>query len=694
MSICRRLKFATKLQNIMILSTKLERDYSIISRYLNLILKKDERILIIVDKIYLDRVLENLKKYVFNLDKYIDSKKIAIVECEEFIEDTNLFSTLKKESLALGYEKVSIIGICTRELNTKIELIKGAIEANCEYLCYYNVLDLSIEGLLELSSYYKGILFEDEETVEIYSNKRIKELKLILESIQSSVKAKKNTYDNIKDLEKLNSFLTSVNKIKSLDDFLKNFLKLVTNIMNASDGGILTKSEGESFDIYYKMGKFCKCIENNINLKLNENELVEKINLKDTIMIFLNINEFTIIYLCFDKNKYCYQNKDILEIYVSSARNIVNAFLEKIKNDSIISQNEKLKALGEISNGVAHDFNNILASISGYVDLALVKNQDKTVRDYLEVIKRASLDGAEMLRRIQEFTKDIKEGDEHFFELDRIIKIALNMISPKIEEKCMSGIKININKDLRENANIKGREFEIREVIINILNNAIDAMPQGGDIHVRTYNIENNIFIEIEDTGDGIPKNILPRIFDPFFSTKGVNGNGIGLSVSYKIIKDHGGTIKVESNEGIGTKFIFSLPIELEEVKNIDSVNEGYNQAYCKVLVVDDKIPVAMATGEILKSMGKEVDICFSGDEALQKLNKTKFNLVISDLAMPNLNGIELAQKAKEIYKDIRFILMTGWLGDIGDYNSDTIDYILEKPFGIEEIKKILQMFN
>ncbi|SHH36062.1 hybrid sensor histidine kinase/response regulator [Tepidibacter thalassicus] len=694
MSICRRLKFATELQNIMILSTKLERDFSVISRYLNLILKKEGRIVVVVDKIYLDSILKNFKNYVFRLNEHINSNKLVIVECEKFIENIELFSILKKESLDLGYEKVRIVGICTRELNTKVELIKKAVKENYEYLCYYNVLDLSIDDLLKLSSYYNGILFEDEETVEIYSNKRIKELSLILESIQSSVKAKKNTYDNIKDLEKLNSFLTNVSKINSLDDFLKNFLELVINITDACGGGILTKSEGENFYISHKVGEFCRCIESNINLKLNENEFVEKINLEDKTMLFLNINEFTIIYLCFNENKPYYKNKDILEIYVSSARNIVNAFLEKIKNDSIISQNEKLKALGEIYNGVAHDFNNILATISGYVDLALVKNQDKTVRNYLEIIKRASLDGAEMLRRIQEFTKDIKEGDKQFFDLDRIIKIALNMLSPKIEEKCMSGISITVNKDLKGIGNIKGREFEIREVIINILNNAVDAMPNGGEIYVRTYNVENNIFVEIEDTGEGIPKSILPRIFDPFFSTKGVNGNGIGLSVSYKIIKDHGGTIEVESEEGKGTRFVFSLPVELEEFSSFDLIDEECEHIDCKILVVDDKIPVAKATGEILKSMGKEVDICFSGTEALRKLNEKKYDLIISDLAMPNLNGIELAQKIKEVYKDIRFVLMTGWLGDIGDYNSDTIDYILEKPFGIEEIKKILQMFN
>jgi CheY-like chemotaxis protein len=274
------------------------------------------------------------------------------------------------------------------------------------------------------------------------------------------------------------------------------------------------------------------------------------------------------------------------------------------------------------------------------------------------------------------------------------MKIVMNMINPRINDTAMLGIEININEDLNAKGNVKGRECEIREVMINILNNAIDAMPSGGNINIKTYNLDNNIYIEIEDSGEGIPKNILTRIFDPFFSTKGVNGNGIGLSVSYKIIKDHGGSIKVQTKEGVGTKFIIYLPMHLEEVISVNTDNEKNDEKYYKILVVDDKIQVAMATGEIIKSIGKEVDICYSGKEALQKLEDQKYDLVISDLAMPNLNGIELAKKIKSKYKDIKFVLMTGWLGDIDNYNDMMIDYILEKPFGIEEIKKILQILN
>ncbi len=638
----------------------------------------------------------------YNIYQHIQSNRIIVKKYEEFMNDTNLFYNTKKESEELGYDQSYIITICSRNIDIncsknideKIELIKNAMKNHYKYCCYYNVLELPIEALLEISVYYEAILFEDDETVEMYNNKKIKELELILESIRSSVLAKKNTYDNIKDLEKLNLFLGSVNKISNLDDFLKRFLELVSSITSCKRSGILTKSEFEGFQIHYEIGDPCECVKGSIDIIFNENELVKTSEINDKYMVFLNINEFTIIYLCFDKNEKKHMNKEILEIYSSSAKNIVNSFLEKIKNDRIISQNEKLKALGEISNGVAHDFNNILATISGYIDLSLAKRQDDNIREYLEIIKRASLDGAEMLRRIQEFTKNIREEEHSFFKFERIMKIVLDMINPRVNDKSIFGVDIHIYKDLNAKGYVKGREFEIREVIINILNNAIDAMPSGGNIKIKTYNMNNYIYIEIEDSGEGIPKNILSRIFDPFFSTKGVNGNGIGLSVSYKIIKDHGGSIEVESKENLGTKFIISLPMHLEEVIDISTKNEEKDEKYYKILVVDDKIQVAMATGEIIKSIGKEADICYSGKEALQKLEDEKYDLVISDLAMPNLNGIELAKKVKDKYPDIKFVLMTGWLGDIDNYNDTTIDYILEKPFGIDEIKKILKMLN
>lgn len=688
-----KLRIASELKHMMILSTKIKRDYSTILKYLIFRLAQEGRIILIIDKLYREEFLNEINKSEINICKHLKSEKIKVVETEAFIENNDLFSILKKESVSLGYDKTVCLGISVKDSYEKIKILESAEKEGYEYCCYYNVVDIEVEDLFKIDKYYDAILFEDEDKIEIYNNKRIKELGLILESLQSSVKSKKNTYDNIKKLEQLNMLLTSVNKVNSLEEFLKKFLEFLMNITSSSRGGILTKAENKKFEVLYNIGEYDKEENDEEHIRLAENELVKEFYLQDKIVILLNINEFTIMYLSFDSEKNVIENKGVLDVAVASARNVVNAFLEKIKNESIIMQNEKLKALGEISSGVANDFNNILATISGYVSLSLAKSHDDSVTEYLEIIKRASLDGAEMIRRIQEFTKNIKEEEVHCFNLDDIIKMALNMINPRLSEKLISGFNISIHKDLRGSGHVKGREVEIREVIINMLNNAIDAMPNGGDIYVRSYNVNDEIFVEIEDTGLGIHKNILSRIFDPFFSTKGVNGNGIGLSVSYKIIKDHNGNIEVESFEGVGSKFTVKLPVELEQEMNVHQDKKDYRRFDCSVLVVDDKIWVAKATGELLKSIVNNVDICFSGNDALYKLSENQYDLIISDLAMPNLNGIELAKKVKEKYPKIKFVIMTGWLGDIEEYNSNTIDHILEKPFGIEEVKELIERF-
>lgn len=694
MSIFEKLRMSSEITNMMILSTKIERDYSSVLEYFKFLLKQEGRIILIGDKTCLNKFLDDVNKSKMNLDEPIRLKKIKIIESEKLIKDKNLLLKIKEESLELGYKSIAALGISNVDIYETINIIDSMYKAGYEYCCYHNVIDIEVENLFKIDKYYDVVLFEDEDTIEIYNNNTIKELGLILQSIQSSVKSKKNTYDNIKKLEQLNVILTSVSKLSSLDEFLRNFLEFLINITKVSKGGILTKSENKKFEILYNIGGYGE-EENNENcITLGESELLKEVYLEDKVVVFLNVNEFTIMYLAFDNEKSVIENKGVLEVAIASARNVVNVFLEKIKNESILIQNEKLKALGEISSGIAHDFNNILATISGYVSLSLAKNHDVTVKEYLEIIRRSSLDGAEMLRRIQEFTKDIKYEDAHCFHLDEILTMALNMINPKISEKRICGVNICISKDLKGVGHVKGREFEIREVIINILNNAIDAMPYGGNVYVRSYNEEDKVVVEIEDTGLGIKNNILARIFDPFFSTKGINGNGIGLSVSYKIIKDHNGDIEVESLDGVGTKFTFKLPVEEEYEVNVFCDIQDYRKRDFKVLVVDDKIWVAKATGEILKSMVTDVDICFSAKEALYKLSLNKYDLIISDLAMPNLNGLELAKQVKEEYPQIKFVIMTGWLGDIEEYNSDIIDHMLEKPFGIEEIKELIERFN
>ncbi|KXZ39077.1 Signal transduction histidine kinase [Alkalithermobacter thermoalcaliphilus JW-YL-7 = DSM 7308] len=682
----KKLQFLIYLKNILILSSQLEKNFAYMIRYIDLALEEKSRVIFVINRLI---KTDKDPDYLVKIKNYIKENKLVLVEIDDILKDIDKIQQIEKESKRLGFDKIKLMIWSPKNIEKKINILQYADRYGYDYFCYYNVADLSVEQILDMSSYYKAIVFEDEKDIEIYSNKKIKELRLILESLRESVETKKKTYENVKALEKLNKFLVNVNKIEEIDKFLEEFLEFLVQTTGAYGGGIL-KYYNEKFQVCHYITYKIDEIE---YIHFDENEGIKTIYIDNKKVVLLNIGQYTNIYIVL-KSIYKDENDDIFKIATYCARNIVNAFLEKAKNDSILIQNEKLNALGEIASGIVHDFNNILASISGYVSLCLVKSDNQIIKEYLEVIRKACLDGAEMLKRIQEFTKSSRSHEKQVFNINAAIETALSMIKTKLSEKRLCGVNISILKDFRSSDNIKGRESGIREVIINILNNAIDAMPESGNIKITTHNTSEYVIVEIEDTGVGMSKDVLSKIFDPFFSTKGVNGNGIGLSVSYKIIKDHNGDIKAESKEGAGSKFIITLPREHEEFIQTKNINETLAKFNFKLLVVDDKVAVAKATGEILKNIVQKVDICFSGKEALSKIEINNYDIVISDLAMPGMNGIELAKIVKEKYPHLKFVIMTGWLGDIDECKETIIEHILEKPFGIDEVTKILEQFN
>ena len=247
---------------------------------------------------------------------------------------------------------------------------------------------------------------------------------------------------------------------------------------------------------------------------------------------------------------------------------------EKKKMKQQLLQSDKLKSLGELSGGVAHDFNNVLAAILGRVQLLKMQfksppgkqEKRKSMLDLLkslDIIERASLDGAETVRRIQEFSRK-RVDDKEFTQIDinELVDNALEFTSVRWKNDAESkGITITIQKELSPLPPTSGSASEVREVFTNLIHNAIDAMPKGGRIKIKTFKENGHISIKVEDTGVGISEVIRNRIFDPFFTTKGVQSTGLGMSVSYGIINRHGGTIRVDSTEGKGSTFSITLPI-------------------------------------------------------------------------------------------------------------------------------------
>ena len=386
---------------------------------------------------------------------------------------------------------------------------------------------------------------------------------------------------------------------------------------------------------------------------------------------------------------------------------IIRDITERKKMHQQLLRSEKLRSLGELAGGVAHDFNNVLAAILGRVQLLKMQfkppsgkgERRKAMLDLvksLEIIERASFDGAETVRRIQEFSR--KRADDRDFtpvDINELLNNSLEFTSVRWKNKSEAqGIKINIKKEFSSLPTIVGKAAELREVFTNLINNALDAMPQGGSIRIKTFQENNHITIDVEDTGIGIPEATRNRIFDPFFTTKGVQSTGLGMSVSYGIINRHKGSMEVDSTEGKGTTFTIKLPIiekTLKKGRKIKTTQGGERKA--RILVIDDEEEVRQLLSDILLSEDHEVETASDGSQGVEQFKQKSFDMVFTDLGMPGMSGWEVARSIKSINNKVTVALVTGWHIEFAEeeLKGKGIDFMMNKPFEIKNILKLVQ---
>jgi len=317
----------------------------------------------------------------------------------------------------------------------------------------------------------------------------------------------------------------------------------------------------------------------------------------------------------------------------------------------------------------------------------------------LEIIERASLDGAETIRRIQEFSRR-RSDDKDFIQVDinELFEDALEFTKARWKDETESkGIRIRIKKELSPLTSILGSSSELREVFTNLINNAIDAMPQGGEIRVESFMDDTIAVIRISNTGKGIPKDIRDRIFDPFFTTKDVKSTGLGLSVSYGIINRHRGTITVDSIEGEETIFTIRFPItkktSKEEVKEEKVVPIKRKQKKARVLVIEDEEDVRHLLRDILIDAGHNVEVANDASEGIEIFKKKKFDLVFTDLGMPVISGWEVAEKIKSMNENVPVALITGWNIEPkeSELKKSGVDLVVQKPFEVNQVLNLVQ---
>lgn len=372
------------------------------------------------------------------------------------------------------------------------------------------------------------------------------------------------------------------------------------------------------------------------------------------------------------------------------------AYRELAAAQDQLVRTEKLRALGEMASGVAHDFNNLLASILGRAQLLMRRVEDPKLRQWLQVIERAALDGARTVQRIQEFARIRRDQPFVAVDLNRVVQDALEVTQARWQEDAQGrGVTIHVTTNLTRVPVVPGDPAELREVLTNLILNAVDAMPEGGTLSLTTQADETTVTLTVSDTGVGIPPDVQPLIFDPFFTTKGPRGTGLGLSITYGIVSRHRGQIRVESAEGQGSTFHLTFPVSLVEAESPGPASlEAVSPLRC--LVVDDEQPVLEVLGDVLAAAGHSAVLVPDGAAAIERFKAEPFDIVFADLAMPGVNGWQVARAVKDHAPSVPVLLVTGWGVELSpeELRGKGVDAVLSKPVKIEDILAVVATFG
>lgn len=356
------------------------------------------------------------------------------------------------------------------------------------------------------------------------------------------------------------------------------------------------------------------------------------------------------------------------------------------------AQADKLRALGQLASGVAHNFNNILAAILGHAQLIKRDYCDERLAGRVDIIERAALDGAQTVKRIQAFGAQKTDSMEGAVDLNQLISDSTTLTRTRWRDEARArGLKYEVDLDLQDVPRVRGSASELKEVFVNIILNALDAMPQGGRLRIATQTHGSFATVSIADNGIGMPDEVRARIFEPFFTTKGATGTGLGLAVSHTIIERHGGRLEAHSTPGKGTTFIISLPA-WQSTNGKAQSEEPDRLGTAHVLVVDDDKRVCEALTEMLISAGHQADYASSGPEALAKLERGGFDVVLTDLSMPEMDGWAVATEVRKRWPSVKVVLITGHSlpPEEVDKKREIVSDVIFKPVRLDDMHSTL----
>jgi two-component system cell cycle sensor histidine kinase/response regulator CckA len=392
--------------------------------------------------------------------------------------------------------------------------------------------------------------------------------------------------------------------------------------------------------------------------------------------------------------RYTEADKDVLN-WVSAQ---VAQAIERRRTGEALREAQKMQAIGQLAGGVAHDFNNLLQALLGSVELLRTKSSDgSALASGLEELEANVKRGAALTRQLLLFARR---------EVVKLERLQLRDVVRETAILLRRLLREDIQLDLQLAAAlppVDADRGQLEQVIVNLAMNAADAMPQGGRLVIRSGRAsENEVFLEVADTGSGIPEAIQTRIFEPFFTTKGAEkGIGLGLAVVHGIVAQHGGRIEVTSRIGHGSAFRVVLPRRppsspvalVEPLRGSDDNPVGRGE---RVLVVEDEVEARRVVAEILEMLGYQVTAVGSGEDAIGLASDPPFEVLLTDLLLPGVHGGELAEALRERWPRLKVIVMSGYAQDDTVRRRASLGTVrfLAKPFGMDvlarEIRAVL----
>jgi len=377
----------------------------------------------------------------------------------------------------------------------------------------------------------------------------------------------------------------------------------------------------------------------------------------------------------------------------------------------IAIQQERLRALGQMASGIAHDINNALTPVMGFTDVLDRTEPSLSARGRrcLATIKTAAQDIAMTVGRMREFYRH-REEDEPLvnFELNKVVQEAIELGRPRWRDiPQQKGIVIDLRAELEPGSTtMLGNESEVRQALLNLLLNAVDAMPKGGLLTVRTRQVSpasrarlgelnRALQIEVVDTGTGMDEETRRRCLEPFFTTKGARGTGLGLAMVYGVVERHAGQIEIDSASGNGTTIRLVFPLGTPNPDTAPTIDAQVQTPPLRVLCIDDEPLVLGVLESLLQQLGHQTQTASAGEQGLRlfrdsSCNRQAFDVVITDLGMPGMDGRTLAKQLKSESPSTPVILLTGWgmFLKSEDRTAPSIDLVISKPPSLDDIQR------